>query len=86
MEAAVRQQTDRRTGVSDQEVNVTTHLAHIGALGWTIVTPPLGGMLAGRWLDHHLMGKGVLFSAALLLLGFGVGGWSAWNWMNHPHA
>ena len=86
MEAAIRQRINRQqTGETDGDVNVTQHLARIGVLGWTIVTPPLGGLLLGRWLDHR-WGTGVAFSAGLLMAGFAAGGWSAWKWMSHPHA
>lgn len=46
-----------------------------------IVTPLLLGLLVGRWLDR-LLGSGVLFSAALVVAGAGLGLWSAWRWMH----
>lgn len=86
MDAAIRAQVARqRLARTDTDVGVTQHLARIGVLGWTIVTPPLAGLITGRWLDHRA-GSGVTFSAALLLAGFVAGGLSAWKWMNHPHA
>lgn len=86
MDTAIRRHIQRqKTGETDGSVNVSQHLARIGVLGWTIITPPLAGLLVGRWLDHRT-GSGVAFSAALLLAGFAVGGWSAWKWMSHPHA
>lgn len=85
LQAAIRQRmTRQRSGEMDGDVNVTQHLARIGVLGWTIITPPLAGLLLGRWLDHR-SGTGVTFSAALLLGGFAAGAWSAWKWMSHPH-
>ena len=39
------------------------------------------GLAAGRWLDHRL-GGGITFTAALLLLGLGLGAWAAWRWMH----
>lgn len=85
MEAAIRRRMDRqKAGETDGSVNVSQHLARIGVLGWTIITPPLFGLLLGRWLDHRV-GTGVVFSAVLLLAGFAIGGWSAWKWMGHPN-
>jgi ATP synthase protein I len=56
-------------------------LAQIGVLGWTIVTPILLGLLAGHWLDRWLH-TGVMFAAALLTIGAGLGMWFAWRWMH----
>ena len=56
-------------------------LSTVGVLGWIIVLPMLLGLAAGRWLDHRL-GGGITFTAALLLLGLGLGAWAAWRWMH----
>jgi ATP synthase protein I len=63
------------------EMSVGRRLAQIGVLGWIIVTPMLLGILLGRWLDTHF-GTGVFWTAPFLMLGLGIGGWSAWKWMN----
>ncbi len=60
--------------------SVTRRLAQIGVLGWIIFLPILVGLFAGRWLDRAF-GTGLLFTALLLILGLGLGGWSAWKWM-----
>ncbi|GCD52937.1 MULTISPECIES: AtpZ/AtpI family protein [Acetobacter] len=86
MEAAlIRNERRMKQAQTDTDVSVSQHLARIGVLGWTILTPPLAGLLIGRWLDRHI-GSGVAFSALLLFAGFAGGGFSAWKWMNHPHA
>ena len=55
-------------------------LAQVGVLGWMVVTPALLLLFAGRWLDRHL-GSGIFWSAPLLMLGVGLGCWSAWRWI-----
>ena len=60
--------------------SVAHRLAQIGVLGWIIVTPMLLGMFAGRWLDREF-GSGLFWTAPLLMLGLGLGCWSAWKWI-----
>lgn len=55
-------------------------LAQIGVLGWIVVTPMLVGAFAGRWLDARFA-TGIACTAPLLMLGLGLGSWSAWKWM-----
>ena len=63
------------------DMSVGRRLAQIGVLGWIIVAPMLVGLFFGRWLDG-LLGTGIFWSAPLLGLGLGLGGWTAWKWMN----
>jgi ATP synthase protein I len=63
------------------EPSVARFVGQIGVLGWIIVIPSLVGMFAGRWLDRKF-GTGIFWSAPLLLVGLGVGCWSAWKWMH----
>ena len=56
-------------------------LAMMGRFGWAIVAPMLVGMFVGRWLDR-LCATGVMFSAALLMVGAAVGFWTVWNAMH----
>ena len=65
----------------DPATPASIRLAQIGVLGWTIVTPILLGVLAGHWLDRWLH-TGVMFAAALLTIGAGLGLWFAWRWMH----
>ncbi|MBS0316465.1 MAG: AtpZ/AtpI family protein [Proteobacteria bacterium] len=62
-------------------MSVSRRLAQVGVLGWTIVVPMLLGLFLGRWIDR-LLGTHAMFTAALLLLGTGLGLWSAWRWMH----
>lgn len=81
MESAARRASDRASeGARNPEPSLAARLGQIGILGWTIVTPMLVGLFAGRWLDRWLH-TGIFFSAPLLLLGTVAGGWTAWKWM-----
>ena len=60
--------------------SVARRLAQIGVLGWMIVIPMLIGVFIGRWIDS-LMGSGIFWTAPLLIIGLGLGCWSAWKWM-----
>ncbi|MBU0779376.1 AtpZ/AtpI family protein [Loktanella salsilacus] len=63
------------------DMSVGRRLAQIGVLGWMIVVPMLAGIFTGRWLDARF-GDGIFWTAPCLMLGLGLGGWTAWNWMN----
>ena len=65
----------------DPEPSLGRRFAQLGVLGWAIVIPILGGLFLGRWLDD-LFASGVMFAAAGLLAGAGIGLWSAWRWMH----
>lgn len=82
-DAARRTAERARQGESSPEPSLGARLGQIGVLGWAIVLPILIGLLVGRWLDR-LLASGVMFTAALIMLGAGVGFWSAWRWM-HGH-
>jgi ATP synthase protein I len=69
-----------RRWLREGEPSVAHRLAQIGVLGWIIVTPMLLGVFAGRWLDTRL-GSGLFWTGPLLMLGLGLGGWSAWRWV-----
>ncbi|MEO6972592.1 MAG: AtpZ/AtpI family protein [Rhodoferax sp.] len=79
--AALRAQQRERAAQVDPETSVSRRLAQVGVLGWTIVVPMLLGLFLGRWFDR-LLGTHAMFAAALLLLGAGLGLWSAWRWMH----
>lgn len=76
-QAAARAQMER----ADPEPSLGSRLGQIGVLGWMIVIPTLLGLVIGRWLDR-LLATGIFFSAPLLMLGAGLGLWSAWRWMH----
>jgi ATP synthase protein I len=80
----IRRRRDRRDRwLREGDMSVGRRLAQIGVLGWIIVAPMLAGLFAGRWLDARLE-TGIFWSAPLLVLGLGLGGWTAWKWMNTP--
>jgi ATP synthase protein I len=53
----------------------------IGALGWTIVTPTLIGIFAGRWLDHAFV-SGIFWTLGLLVAGLALGCMLGWKRMH----
>lgn len=80
-EAAQRAADRVRRGIDDPEPSLASRLGQIGVLGWMIVLPILAGLFIGRWLDR-IMGTGLTFAAALLMLGAVIGFWIAWRWMH----
>ena len=78
----VKQRGERhRNWLREGEPSVALRLAQIGVLGWIIVVPMLIGLFLGRWLDQVLH-SGLFWTAPLLMVGLGLGCWSAWKWMN----
>jgi ATP synthase protein I len=73
----VREARWRREG----ERSIGRNLAMIGAYGWLVVAPAVGGAFLGSWLDG-LRGGGILFTAGLVMLGAGAGMWLVWRRMN----
>ena len=69
-----RRERWRREG----ERSIGRNLAMIGALGWTIVTPTLIGIFAGRWVDRAF-GSGIFWTLGLLVAGLALGCWLAWT-------
>ncbi len=69
-----------RRWLREGDPSVARRLAQIGVLGWIIVVPMLTGVFVGRWLDR-MFDTGLFCTAPLLMLGLGLGCWSAWKWM-----
>jgi ATP synthase protein I len=81
LDEAVRKRRERRAfWRREGERSLGQNLAMIGALGWTIVTPALIGVFAGRWLDKQ-SGSGVFWTLGLLVFGLAVGCAVAWKRM-----
>jgi ATP synthase protein I len=79
LDQAVRLRRGRRERWQREgERSIGRNLAMIGALGWTIVTPTLIGIFAGRWLDR-VFGAGIFWTLGLLVAGLGLGCWLAWQ-------
>jgi len=53
-------------------------VAHVGALGWLIALPTVGGAYLGHRLDRHL-GSGITYAMLFLTLGLGCGGYLLWR-------
>lgn len=80
--AAARRAAEReKRGKETPEPSLGARLGQMGILGWTIVVPTLLGLVVGRWLDTQFS-TGIMFAAALLMLGSAFGLWSAWRWMH----
>jgi ATP synthase protein I len=81
LDEAVRLRRNRRERWEREgERSVGQNLAMIGALGWTIVTPILIGIFAGRWLDR-VFGSGIFWTLGLLVAGLALGCTLAWKRM-----
>lgn len=79
LQKAVRKREARRARwAREGERSMGQNLAMIGALGWTVVTPTLIGIFAGRWLDRHF-GTGLFWTLGLLVLGLAAGCILAWK-------
>lgn len=65
------------------ERSLAQTLGMIGALGWLVVIPILIGILLGRWLDRT-WDTGILWTAALLLVGLVAGCTLAWKRIQEP--
>lgn len=81
VEAARKSHARDQAGARDPEPSLGRRFGQIGVLGWVIVGPTLLGVLLGGWLDQ-LLGTGITFSAALILLGAALGFWLAFRWMH----
>jgi ATP synthase protein I len=82
LDAAVRRCRERRDRWQREgERSIGQNLAMIGVLGWTIVTPTLAGIFAGRWLDRQFA-SGIFWTLGLLVLGLAAGCSLAWRRMH----
>ncbi|MCA8943546.1 MAG: AtpZ/AtpI family protein [Planctomycetes bacterium] len=64
------------------ERSLARNLAMVGSIGWTVVTPTLLGILAGRYVDRTFE-TGIMWTAALLVVGLTLGCRLAWRGMHH---
>jgi len=55
-------------------------LGMMGLVGWSVALPALLGVFVGRWLDHRWPGR-VSWTLTLLLVGVGLGCYTAWHWV-----
>lgn len=78
---AVKTRRERRDSWQREgERAMGRNLAMIGVLGWTIITPTLLGIFAGRWLDRRLH-SGIFWTLSLFAAGLTVGCVLGWKWM-----
>ena len=71
-----RRRLERAAGEAHRSIG--QDLAQAGVIGWTIATPAVLGVFAGRWLDRRLS-SGIACTLALLLLGISAGCVLAWQ-------
>ncbi|MFC3675706.1 AtpZ/AtpI family protein [Ferrovibrio xuzhouensis] len=84
LDHAIRTRRNRRAlWLREGERSLAQNLAMIGALGWTIITPTLIGIFAGRWLDR-LFSAGLFWTLGLLVAGLALGCWLAWKRIDRP--
>ena len=82
LDEAVRLRRGREARwLREGERSIGQNLALIGSLGWTIVTPILIGIFAGRWLDRTF-GSGIFWTLGLLVVGLALGCNLAWKRMH----
>ncbi len=55
-------------------------LGMFGLVGWSVAIPSLLGIAIGAGMDRHLGGQ-VSWTLTMLLVGVGVGCWTAWFWV-----
>jgi ATP synthase protein I len=80
-DAAERAERRAEKARRDPEPSLGRRFGQIGALGWTIVSPTLLGLVIGRSLDR-LLGSCVTMTAALTFAGAALGLWLAFRWMH----
>lgn len=79
---AVREARDRaEAGKRDPEPSLAKRFGQVGVLGWIVVLPTLGGVVLGHYIDRWL-NSGITASAALTMLGAGLGMWLGIRWMH----
>jgi ATP synthase protein I len=84
LDDAVRMRRARRAlWQREGERSLGQNLAMIGALGWTVVTPTLLGIFAGRWLDR-VFASGIFWTLGLLVAGLALGCMLAWKRIVRP--
>ena len=79
MASAVRKRRERHDHwLREGPRALLRNLGLVGALGWFLVLPPLGGALLGRWLDNRYA-SGVFWSATLIFCGAALGAALVWQ-------
>ena len=56
------------------------YAALLGAGGWLLVVPVVGGAYLGRWLDGRHDSGGQSWTLTLILVGLGVGVYNFWSY------
>jgi ATP synthase protein I len=75
---ALRRDLERHAGREQGQRTFWRSLSLIGAVGWSIVVPAVGGALLGHYLDRR-WGAGVRYALLLLTVGVLLGSIAAWR-------
>jgi ATP synthase protein I len=78
----VRRQAERTR--QSRDLTFWEGLRLIGAVGWMVSLPAVGGAFLGRWLDRHYA-SGVMWTLFFLVLGLVLGCASAWRHVNRSY-
>ena len=73
-----RRAARRALWLAHGERPIARNLAMIGALGWLVVAPTVGGVFLGRWLDRRFH-TGIFWTGALICVGLALGCAVAWR-------
>lgn len=84
LDASVRLHRERRERAQREgRRSIGQDLAMIGVIGWTVVSPTLLGIFAGRWLDRQF-GTGIFWTLSLLTAGIALGCVLGWQRLTRP--
>ena len=64
----------------NRERGIWFSLGMMGLVGWSVTLPAVLGAFVGRWLDHRWPTR-VSWTLTLLLIGVGIGCYTAWHWI-----
>jgi ATP synthase protein I len=73
-----RRAARRALWLAHGERSLARNLAMIGALGWLVMVPTVGGVFLGRWLDRRFH-SGIFWTGALIVAGLALGCVLAWR-------
>jgi ATP synthase protein I len=74
----LRRDLERHAGRERGQRTFWRSLSLIGAVGWSIAVPSVGGALLGHYLDRR-WGTGVRFALLLMTVGVLAGSMAAWR-------
>jgi ATP synthase protein I len=64
----------------EEDQGVWSGLGTLGAIGWSVAVPTIGGAMLGRWWDRRHPGTHS-WTLVLLVAGLVIGCANAWHWI-----